>query len=86
MLKITLNIEGMKCPNCENHMNEAIRKNFDVEEVTSSHTKNETVIITENDIDESKLSEIVAEEGYDYKGITKETYEKKGFFSKIFKK
>ena len=30
--------------------------------------------------------EIVAEEGYDYKGITKEPYEKKGFFSKIFKK
>ena len=86
MLKITLNIEGMKCPNCENHMNEAIRKNFDVEEVTSSHAKNETVIITENDIDESKLSEIVTEEGYEFKGITKELYEKKGFFSKIFKK
>ena len=86
MLKVTLNIEGMKCHNCENHMNEAIRKNFMVEEVTSSHEKNETVIITKNDIDEKKISEIVAEEGYDFKGILKETYVKKGLISKIFKK
>lgn len=86
MLKITLNIEGMKCPNCEKHMNEAIRDNFDVKEVTSSHTNNETVIITANDIDESKLSEIVAEEGYEFKGLTKEPYEKKGLFSNFFKK
>lgn len=86
MLKITLNIEGMKCPNCEKHMNEAIRSNFDVKEVTSSHTNNETVIITNDDIDEIKLNEIVTEEGYEFKGITKEPYEKKGFFSNFLKK
>ena len=52
MVKTTLGIDGMMCGMCESHMNDAIRNNFDVKKVTSSHSKKQTVIITEQDIDE----------------------------------
>ena len=81
MIKITLNIEGMACNMCEAHMNDAVRKAFDVKKVTSSHSSKETVIIAENDIEDEKLRSLVEETGYDLKGIKKEPYEKKGLFS-----
>ena len=81
MVKITLSIEGMACNMCEAHMNEAVRNTYDVKKVTSSHTAKETVIITEKDIDDNKLKELVEEMGFEFKGITKEPYEKKGLFS-----
>lgn len=40
MVKTTLGIDGMMCGMCESHMNDAIRNNFDVKKVTSSHRKN----------------------------------------------
>ena len=55
MVKTTLGIDGMMCGMCESHMNDAIRNNFDVKKVTSSHSKKQTVIITEQDIDEQEL-------------------------------
>ncbi|EFD05332.1 hypothetical protein HMPREF0631_1668 [Peptostreptococcus anaerobius 653-L] len=39
MNKITVGIKGMMCGNCENHMNEAIKKAFDSKKVKSSHKK-----------------------------------------------
>ena len=42
MTKTTLKIDGMMCGMCESHMNDAIRKAFNVKKVTSSHSKGET--------------------------------------------
>ena len=81
MLKITLKIDGMACGMCEAHINDAIRKKFPLKKVTSSYTKNETVIITEEDIDNKKLAEAVNATGYRLKNILKEPYKKKGIFS-----
>ena len=39
MVKTILDIDGMMCGMCESHMNDAIRNAFEVEKVTSSHTK-----------------------------------------------
>lgn len=72
MFKITVKIDGMMCVKCEGHMNEAIRKNFPVEEVTSSHAAKETVIITTEDIPEVRMKEIVTDTGYEYLGMSKE--------------
>lgn len=85
MTKITLAIEGMACGMCEAHMNDAIRRAFPVKKVTSSHTKKETVILTDADISDEQLHNTVAATGYVLKGITREPYEKKGFFAR-FKK
>ena len=51
MLKITVDVDGMQCGMCENHVNEAVRGAFPVKKVSSSHSKKQTVIITEQDID-----------------------------------
>ncbi|MBQ3005495.1 MAG: heavy-metal-associated domain-containing protein [Clostridia bacterium] len=81
MIKIILTIEGMACNMCEAHMNDAVRKVFDVKKVTSSHKDKETVIISENDIEDEKLKELVLDTGYELKDIRREPYEKKGLFS-----
>ena len=49
MQKITVGVDGMMCNMCESHVNEAVRKALGVDKVTSSHTKGETVIITDKD-------------------------------------
>ncbi len=79
MVKITLAVEGMMCRNCEKHMNEAIEKAFPVKKVTSSHEKNETVIIAESQLEEAALKAAVAEAGYEMKSYSCEAY-KKGLF------
>ena len=43
--KITLEIDGMMCGMCENHVNDAIRNEFTVKKVTSSHTKNRSLLL-----------------------------------------
>ena len=57
MVKTTLGIDGMMCGMCESHMNDAIRNNFDVKKVTSSHSKKQTEVISEEALDEGKLKE-----------------------------
>lgn len=81
MVKITVDIEGMACGMCEAHINEAVRNAFQIKKVTSSHTKKQTVIISEQDIPEEKLKPVVAEAGYDVVSVNSEPYEKKGLFS-----
>ncbi|MBR3035910.1 MAG: heavy-metal-associated domain-containing protein [Lachnospiraceae bacterium] len=71
-MKTILNVEGMMCQNCERHVNEAIRKNFDVESVSSDHKKNETVVISAAPLDHEKLYQVIADEDYELKGITEE--------------
>lgn len=84
MFEYHVTIKGMACDMCEAHINEVIRNNFNVKKVTSSHKKNESVIISEEDIDEEKLKKVIADIGYDYIRMTKAPYEKKSFFH-IFK-
>lgn len=81
MIKLTIKIEGMACGMCEAHINEAVRNAFQVKKVTSSHTKKQTVIITEKDIPEQKLKNVIAKTGYDAISVSSEPYEKKGLFS-----
>ena len=80
MVKITVGIEGMDCGMCEAHINEAVRNAFQVEKVTSSHTKKQTVILAETDIPEQELKSVVAKAGYDAVSVSSVPYEKKGLF------
>ena len=80
MVKITMGVEGMACGMCEAHINDAVRNAFQVKKVTSSHTKKQTVIITEQDIAEQELKSVVAKAGYEVVSVDSEPYEKKGLF------
>ena len=80
MVKTVAKIDGMMCGMCEAHMNDAVRKEFDVKKVTSSHKNGETVIISEQPIDEAKLTSAVDATGYKLISVSSEPYEKKGLF------
>ncbi len=79
MVKTTLGIDGMMCGMCESHVNDTVRKSFDVKKVTSSHSKGVTEIISESPIDEEKLKAAIGETGYTVTSVKSEPYEKKGF-------
>ena len=82
MQQYTLKIDGMMCGMCESHVNENIRNAFSVKKVTSSHSKGETMILTEEDLDENKLKETIDKTGYQLISVSKSPYEKKkGLFS-----
>ncbi|MCR5332467.1 MAG: cation transporter [Bacilli bacterium] len=64
MYKIILGIDGMGCGSCEAHVNSEIRKNFQVKKVTSSHIKNQTIIITPLDLSEEDIKKVMDPTGY----------------------
>ena len=83
MTQITVGVDGMQCGMCEAHINEAIRNAFRVKKVTSSHTRKQTIILTEKDIPEQELKGAVAKAGYDVVSVSSEPYEKKGLFGRL---
>lgn len=72
MVKTVLGIEGMACGMCEAHMNDAIRSNFTVKKVKSSHKKNQTVVTSEEELDEARLREVIERTGYKLVSVEKE--------------
>ena len=46
MKQITVQVEGMQCGMCESHINDVVRRHFQVKKVTSSHRKGTTIIVT----------------------------------------
>ena len=86
MKQITLKIDGMMCGMCESHVNEAVRKAFPkAKKVTSSHSKGQTVILTEEDIPEAALRAVIEPTGYKVLGYKEEPYQKKGLFGWLSK-
>ena len=85
MIQTTVKVQGMACSMCEAHINEAVRSAFRIKKVTSSHSKGETVILSEEPIDEAGLREAITKTGYSVTGIRQEPYEKKGIFSFLHK-
>lgn len=74
MIKTVLTIEGMSCGMCEAHINETIRRNFDVKKVVSSHRKNTTEIVSESALDEQQLRTVINATGYKLTKIHSEPY------------
>ena len=82
MKQITLKVDGMMCGMCESHVNEAVRKAFPkAKKVTSSHSKGQAVILSEQALDEDALRSAITETGYEVVSVSaKEAVEKKGLF------
>ena len=53
MIQTTVQVSGMACSMCEAHINDTIRTAFPVEKVSSSHSKGETVILSQEPLDEN---------------------------------
>ena len=71
LFEYRLEIHGMGCGMCESHINDVIRRNFNVKRVKSNRFKNETVILSEVELDEEKIKSVIASTGYELKGIEK---------------
>ena len=86
MKKITVQIDGMRCGMCESHVNDAIRRNFRVKKVASSHAKGTCVLLTEEDIPDDALRAAIQPTGYRVLAVQREDAdgkptEKKGIFA-----
>ncbi len=82
MIETIVKVDGMMCGMCESHVNEAVRKAFP--EVKRSHPrrpKGQTVIHSEQPLDEQKLRDAINATGYEVKGVKRHLTRKKGFFS-----
>jgi len=84
MFRITLGVEGMACGMCEAHINDAVRKHFHIDSVSSSAGKKQTVIVAPEKISESDLHAVIDPTGYRMVSYACEPYEKKSFFSRLF--
>ena len=80
MIQTTVQVSGMACSMCEAHINDTIRTAFPVEKVSSSHSKGETVILSQEPLDESTLRAAIDATGYMAGEISTAVYEKKGLF------
>lgn len=80
MIKTVVKVEGMACSMCEAHVNDAVRGAISVDKVTSSHAKGETVILSQEPLEEAALRAVIDGTGYRAGEITAAPYEKKGFF------
>ena len=63
MYKTTLKIDGMMCGMCESHINDTIRKAVPVKKVSSSHTRGEAVVITDEPLDVEAVKAAVHKDG-----------------------
>ena len=80
MIQTTIKVSGMACSMCEAHINDAIRTAFPVEKVSSSHSKGETVSLSQEPLDENALRAAIDATGYTAGEIHTETHKKKGLF------
>lgn len=85
MFETTIKISGMMCGMCEAHVNDAVRRAVPVKKVSSSHTKGETVILSEQQPDEQALRAAISETGYDVLSVSTKPYEKRGLFGLLKK-
>ncbi len=70
MNKYVLSIDGMMCGSCEAHVNNIVRKKYpNVKKVKSSARKNQTIVISNFDIDLIELKETIEKTGYLVKDI-----------------
>jgi copper chaperone CopZ len=80
MKKITVGIEGMMCGMCEAHVNDAVRKAFPVKKVSADRKKKQAVILSETEIPEDAIKNVIDPTGYTMTSYNCEEYVRKGLF------
>ena len=80
-IKYVLSVRGMRCGECEAHLEDVIRKNFDIKKVKANRHKKEIVIYAKAPFDETLLKDVLDQTGYPYLGIiSKEIVNKRFLF------
>ena len=61
MIQTTIGIDGMMCEMCEAHINDAIRKNFQVKSARANRRKRQCVVVSEDELDHDRIRSVIAE-------------------------
>ena len=69
MIHTIVGVEGMGCSGCEDSINEAVRENFNVADVTSSHVEKKTEIHSEAPLDEDALRSVIEDAGFEVTSV-----------------
>ena len=64
MFKTVIKVEGMMCPMCEKHVNEAVAKVCDAESVVSSHDAGTTTVTSSAPVDTAAVMQAINDAGY----------------------
>ena len=62
--QIVLKIDGMKCGECESHVNDIIRRNFKIKKVSSTHRTGEVKILSKEELNLQEIEEKLMSYGY----------------------
>lgn len=74
LMQTRAEVEGMMCGMCEAHVNDAVRKAIPVKKISSSHTKGETLILTEGQPDLELIRKAIDNTGYTVRNIESHPY------------
>ena len=75
----------MMCGMCEGHINDAIRSHFQVKKVSSSHSKGQTVIRSQEALDQAQLRQVIDATGYKVLNVVSRPVEKRGLLGHLKK-
>ena len=85
MIETIVQVDGMMCGMCESHINDAIRSHFQVKKVSSSHTKGQTVIQSQEPLDREQLVRVINDTGYQAGEVVSRPLEKRGLLGRLKK-
>ncbi|MGN1104368.1 MAG: heavy-metal-associated domain-containing protein [Candidatus Coproplasma sp.] len=82
MTELKIQVEGMHCGMCESHVNDVVRRVAGVKKVSSSHARNQTVVIAEDGVDKEAIVQAIKSQGYAVGRVDSQPYVKRGLFGK----
>ncbi|HCR06362.1 MAG TPA: ATPase P [Oscillibacter sp.] len=85
MIETIVKVDGMMCGMCEGHINDAIRSHFPVKKVSSSHSKGQTVIRSQEALDQEQLRQVIDATGYKVLDVVSRPVEKRGLLGHLKK-
>ena len=85
MIETIVKVDGMMCGMCEAHINDAIRSHFQVKKVSSSHSKGQTVIRSQEALDQAQLRQVIDATGYKVLDVVSRPVEKRGLLGHLKK-
>ncbi len=85
MIETIVKVDGMMCGMCEGHINDAIRSHFQVRKVSSSHSKGQTVIRSQEALDQAQLRQVIDATGYKVLDVVSRPVEKRGLLGHLKK-
>ena len=85
MIETIVKVDGMMCGMCESHINDAIRSHFQVRKVSSSHSKGQTVIRSQEALDQAQLRQVIDATGYKALDVVSRPVEMRGLLGRLKK-